>query len=141
VGSWRTIVSAQGSNNPRLLFNLQPKNWFDSGLYDLVSDLTKRFSHFMSTFGFFPQISLAGNNSHGVQDGKFVLGVNEPNFLHFHIICRQVVAFDCGSGVPLVCPEPGDLFNMREGKSKYAGEERKAMMDFLKGGFLAFLNK
>jgi len=79
--------------------------------------VTSKFCTIIETFDLLTQIEVAGNNSHYFKDGITYIGTEkEPSMLHSHIICRGDPNHNYIGSVKLRGPEPGQLFNMREGK-------------------------
>ena len=75
---------------------------------------------------------MAGNNSHYHISGVTYVGTpKEPSMLHAHIICRGDPNYKYIGDVPQnVSPPlrsviPGELFDMRNGKIKWLGDESK----------------
>ncbi len=83
-------------------------------------------SRSMSFLGGIVQVEVAGNNSHVFDPatGVTTLGTpSEPSMLHGHLILRGNPESCLVDGVPLRGPTPGNLFNMREGKTKWLDGE------------------
>lgn len=75
--------------------------------------------------GLIVQEEIAGNNSQefDLENNEIIIGRNEPSFLHAHIIGRGDIDTHYVKGVPLRGPPLGELFNMREGKTKWKDGE------------------
>jgi hypothetical protein len=91
-----------------------------------ISLFTNLISQSFSTFVPIVQTMELGNNSHGFDDGKVLIGTKDhPCFLHDHIICRGNPSEEYFEGVKLNGPVSGELFGLRgEGKS-IKGNETK----------------
>ena len=77
-------------------------------------------SQVYENLGVIAQVEVAGNNSQSFENGQVFLGNDkEPSLLHGHLIGRGNPTHDYIKGVALRGPIPGELFNMREPKSKY----------------------
>lgn len=87
--------------------------------------------------GMVPQIEMAANNAMSLtEDGVIQLGSDkEPFRLHAHIIFRGIQGKEHIPGVPYQGPQPGELFNMRDGKVKWDPEKLKAAMEFFKSKY------
>lgn len=83
--------------------------------------------HAYQSLGLLPQVHVAGNNSHSFDSKSNVTWVgcnkNEPCFLHAHVLGRGDPKATIIGSVPLCGPEPGQLFNMREGKTHWEDGE------------------
>jgi hypothetical protein len=80
-----------------------------------------------TSFGLIAQIEVSGNHSHAfnLETRETLVGGNptEPSFLHAHVIGRGDPQAAVIGTVPLRGPEPGQLFNMREGKTTWQDGE------------------
>jgi hypothetical protein len=91
-----------------------------SALFAVTSEITQHYE----TLGLFPQIEYAGNNSHEFKNSIMYVGKHtEPSMLHSHIICRGDPEHSYIDDVKLRGPIPGELFNMRDGKTKWEIDE------------------
>lgn len=87
-------------------------------------NVTSNVCTILERFDLITQIEVAGNNSHYFKDGITYVGTEkEPCMLHSHIICRGNPNHNYIGNVSLRGPEPGHLFNMREGKIPWSPQD------------------
>ena len=114
---YRAIVSLADADIASTL----NRAYWNSEIDGLMSTLSVT-SRAMSKLGGIVQVEVAGNNSHVFDPatGVTTLGTpSEPSMLHGHLILRGNPETCLVDDVPLRGPTPGNLFNMREGKTKW----------------------
>lgn len=138
---YRTIITYVGNNlNHQITdtFNRRFTNEERTALLAVTSKICTCFEE----FELITQIEVAGNNSHTFSNGILYAGTEkEPSLLHSHIICRGDPLHMYIGLVPLRGAMPGELFNMREGKIKWSGDEPEQIVNVLNNTYdLLFSN-
>jgi len=145
---FRLIVSIHNKDNPRRFFNLDPKLWYrtdaKTSICGALMSVVEKISGIFADEGLFPQSTLAGNNSHSVENTTFVLGKGpfnkpEPCMPHFHVWARGISGLEYFD-VPFIGPNPGELMNMRgtedSPKRKYDDHQKKELLKLLKNAIV-----
>lgn len=132
---YRTIVQYIGEQGVPFADNI---NKTFNRLYTVEEKIklfivTSHVSKFYESLGLVAQIEYAGNNSHELKNGVLRLGKqSEPSVLHSHIICRGDPEYAYIGDVKLRGPIPGELFDMRNGKTKWEPGEMKQVSQQIK---------
>lgn len=113
---YRLIIKYIGNDDDTNIQNTFNRKYTHKERTTLLT-ITSRMCTVLEMFDLITQIEVAGNNSHYFKDGITYVGTEqEPSMLHSHIICRGNPNHNYIGNVKLQGPEPGQLFNMKEGK-------------------------
>jgi hypothetical protein len=145
---YRVLVIAQAKHSvnkslridcPRLLFNKNMSELMELGIINHLLTLCQKWMQFLSLKNLIPQLELAGNNAHSEKDNCFIIGEYEPSIPHCHIMARQTRDFKLHEEFEYLGPNPGELFNMRDGKMKYDPDKENRLVDYLRKEFQAYI--
>jgi hypothetical protein len=113
---YRLLIKYIGNDNDMHIKNTFNRKYTNDERKALLS-ITSNICTVLETFDLITQIEVAGNNSHYFDNLTTYVGTEkEPSMLHSHVICRGNPFNNYIGSVALRGPEPGQLFNMREGK-------------------------
>lgn len=120
--AYRSIVFLMDPKNPRATLNRKYTLEERMALHTVLALTASVYE----SLGLIAQVEVAGNNSHSfdTSTGVTTVGKLEPSFLHGHVLGRGNPQASYIANVPLRGPAPGELFNMREGKTKWSADEQ-----------------